>query len=131
VWIISNQQLLKWMQNPTKISDLNNFDGLKCSSPAVDASMKVCNGVPQNEAGLVQECSFSDFPFYTCYGCPSVEPSPSNPNPPQASGQTRFRLPSNCSTPFWDPVAGHCICNSTTCAFNDNSRPIGVCFPPS
>lgn len=28
--------------------------------------MKICNGIPQNEAGLVQLCPFNDFPFYTC-----------------------------------------------------------------
>jgi hypothetical protein len=113
------------MQNPTPISGLNNFDGLKCATPAV--SDKICNGMPDNEAGLVQECAFADFPFYTCYGCPSVEPSPANPNPPQAAGgQQRHRLPQNCSTPFWDPVNGKCVCTSDTCAFTDNSRPIGV-----
>lgn len=31
----------------------------------------------------------------------------------------------NCSTPFWDPIKGECICNSATCAFTDQSRPIG------
>ena len=32
---------------------------------------------------------------------------------------------SNCSTPFWDPIKGECICTSSTCAFTDTSRPIG------
>lgn len=36
-------------------------------------------------------------------------------------------VPSNCSTPFWDPIGNKCICNSTTCSFSDDSRPIGVC----
>ena len=34
-------------------------------------------------------------------------------------------VPSNCSTPFWDPIKGECICTSSTCAFTDTSRPIG------
>ena len=83
------------------------------------------------------------------YGCPEVLPTPDNPNPSQQvpDGQSaRFRreclvhkiiiqvpctkfaslVPTNCSTPFWDPVQGQCICTSSTCAFVDSSRPIGV-----
>ncbi|KAH7911595.1 hypothetical protein BJ138DRAFT_1150251 [Hygrophoropsis aurantiaca] len=128
VWIVSNEQLLAWVQNPVPVSQLDSVDALKCPTPQVDPSKKICNGMPQNEAGLVQECAFADFPFYTCYGCPQVEVTPSNPNPPQqvVSGQqARYRLPSNCSTPFWDPIAGNCLCTSSSCAFTDNSRPIG------
>ena len=74
---------------------------------------------------------------------------PGNPNPPQQvpdGSQARFRrkhnnpnifyvlglirillvVPANCSTPFWDPIAGKCICTASTCAFTDNSRPVGV-----
>lgn len=93
VWIVSSEQLLAWVQNPTPISNLNDFGPLKCSTPAVDPSMKICNGIPQNEAGLVELCPFSDFPFYTCYGCPSDPPTPSNPSPAQssASAAPRFR----------------------------------------
>jgi hypothetical protein len=35
-------------------------------------------------------------------------------------------VPANCSTPFWDPIEGKCLCTSDSCAFNDDSRPIGV-----
>ncbi|KAF9567743.1 hypothetical protein CPC08DRAFT_680400 [Agrocybe pediades] len=127
VWIVSNEQLLEWVKNPVPVSQLNDFVPLKCSSPNVDASMKICNGVPQNENGLLSHCAFSDFPFYTCYGCPSEQPSPANPNPPQAtsSAPARHRLPTNCSTPFWDPIDGKCVCNSDSCKFTDLSRPIG------
>jgi len=124
VWIVSSEQLLAWVQHPTKISDLNNFDALKCSSPQVND--KICNGMPQNEQGLLSHCAFNDFPWFTCYGCPQDQPSPADPNPPQVTDQpARFRLPANCSTPFWDPIAGKCTCTSDSCAFVDNSRPIG------
>jgi hypothetical protein len=126
VWIVSNEQLLDWVRNPTPISELDSFAPFKCSTPQVDA--KICNGMPENENGLLSHCDFPDFPFYTCYGCPEVEPTVDNPNPPQQvpDGQSaRFRLPANCSTPFWDPIKGECICTSDTCAFTDNSRPIG------
>ncbi|KAI0079550.1 hypothetical protein K474DRAFT_1733626 [Panus rudis PR-1116 ss-1] len=128
VWIVSNEQLLGWVQNPKPVSQLDQVDSLKCSTPQVDSSKKICNGIPQNEQGLLNHCAFSDFPFYTCYGCPSEPPTPSNPNPSQqvADGdKPRYRLPSNCSTPFWDPIAGECICTASSCAFADNSRPIG------
>lgn len=126
VWIVSNEQLLDWVRHPVPVSQLDQVASLKCSTPQVND--KICNGMPQNEQGLLSHCAFSDFPFYTCYGCPEVQPSVDNPNPPQqvADGQSaRFRLPANCSTPFWDPVKGQCICTSDTCAFVDNSRPIG------
>lgn len=128
VWIVSNEQLLAWVRNPVPVSQLDQFAPLKCSSPQVDPSTQICNGIPQNENGLLSHCAFSDFPFYTCYGCPEIQPSPDNPNPPQQvpdGQQARFRLPANCSTPFWDPIKGQCICTSDTCSFVDNSRPIG------
>ena len=48
------------------LSQLNDFAPLKCSTPAVDSSLKICNGIPQNEAGLLDHCAFNDFPYYTC-----------------------------------------------------------------
>lgn len=66
VWIVSNEQLLAWVQNPVPVSQLGNVDALKCSTPQVDTSKQICNGIPQNEKGLLDLCDFSDFPFYTC-----------------------------------------------------------------
>ncbi|KAE9397435.1 hypothetical protein BT96DRAFT_957907 [Gymnopus androsaceus JB14] len=128
VWIVSTQQLLEWVRNPEPIANLDNSAALKCSTPQVDSSTKICNGIPQNEAGLLDHCAFADFPFYTCYGCPVETPTPGNPNPAQSvpsGGQARFRLPANCSTPFWDPIQGSCLCQESSCEFNDVSRPIG------
>ena len=75
MWIVSNEQLLAWVQNPVPISQLDQVDALKCKTPTVDASQKICNGIPQNEAGLLSHCAFSDFPFYTCV-CPVFVPPP-------------------------------------------------------
>jgi hypothetical protein len=175
VWIVSNEQLLDWVQHPVPVSQLASVNSLKCTSPQVDASKKICNGIPQNENGLLSSCPFSDFPFFTCVRilvpfvwicgrmvlmrvfmrysmdvrrrrlhratqillnkCPVV-------NRPASAVRERFGsslvyfilrfllhpVPVNCSTPFWDPIAGSCICTSNTCAFADNSRPIGVNF---
>ncbi|KAJ7696783.1 hypothetical protein B0H17DRAFT_1197889 [Mycena rosella] len=30
------------------------------------------------------------------------------------------------SLPFWNPIAGKCLCMSSTCVFTDDSRPIGT-----
>ncbi|KAH9064067.1 hypothetical protein EDB87DRAFT_1777005 [Lactarius vividus] len=126
VWIVSTEQLLAWVQNPVPVSQLDSVAALKCTTPQVDQA--ICNGIPANEQGLLSHCDFPDFPFFTCYGCPGVTPTPDDPNPTQDSSngqQARFRLPANCSTPFWDPIKGQCICTSSTCQFQDNSRPIG------
>jgi hypothetical protein len=64
VWIISNEQLLAWVRDPVSIANLDSFDALKCSTPAVTA--KICDGIPENEAGLLSRCPFPDFPFFTC-----------------------------------------------------------------
>lgn len=42
VWIVSNAQLLSYVQNPVPISNLNSVTALGCSSPSV--SDKICNG---------------------------------------------------------------------------------------
>ncbi|CAH7686651.1 family 4 carbohydrate esterase [Phakopsora pachyrhizi] len=130
VWIISNAQLLSWTKNPVPLSNLNSVSALGCSVPSV--SEKICNGMVPNQLGLLQNCPFTDFPFTTCYGCPATPPSPSNPLPTQAapsgSGankQLRHRLPANCSTPFWDPIGNRCLCTSSSCQFQDETRPIG------
>lgn len=127
VWIVSTEQLLAWTRNPKKISELDQSDALKCATPNVDASKQICNGIPQNEAGLLNHCTFNDFPWYTCYGCPVQQPTPSNPVPDQdtSNGQVRYHLPANCSTAFWDPIGNTCICSSSDCQFTDNSRAIG------
>ncbi|KAG9121226.1 hypothetical protein FRC07_002908 [Ceratobasidium sp. 392] len=126
VWIVSSEQLLAWVRNPVPASQLNTLKEFQCSVPQV--SDKICNGMPNNEQGLLSHCTFNDFPFYTCYGCPQQTPTPGNPNPPQQSvdGQPlRARLPANCSTPFWDPIGAKCLCTDSQCQFTDQSRPIG------
>jgi hypothetical protein len=66
VWIVSNEQLLDWVRHPVPNSQLGTVASLKCNTPQVDASEKVCNGIPQNQNGLLSRCDFKDFPFYTC-----------------------------------------------------------------
>ncbi|KAK7051541.1 hypothetical protein VNI00_004519 [Paramarasmius palmivorus] len=83
VWIVSSEQLLAYAQNPVPLSQLESFEPLKCSTPSVNPSLNICNGVPANEEGTLAHCAFSESPFYTCYGCPVTLPTVENPNPPQ------------------------------------------------
>jgi hypothetical protein len=117
VWIVSSGQLLDWVRDPKPVSQLDQVASLKCSTTQVDSNQKICNGMPQGEAGLLAHCAFSDFPFFTCvccppfiffggisalmvrhnvvqYGCPVQPPTPSNPDPAQQTRngqQVRFR----------------------------------------
>lgn len=128
VWIVSNAQLLDWVRHPVPVSQLDQVTSLKCLTPQVDPLAKICNGIPQNEAGLTIRCPFNDSPFNTCYGCPTSYPSPAVPDPPQdnSTGQAlRYRISVNCTTPFWDPVQGKCLCTAPNCTYVDNSKPIG------
>ena len=61
VWIVTNQQLLAWMKNPVPVSQLDSVQALKCPAPNIPASNHICNGITQNEVGLLQSCSFADF----------------------------------------------------------------------
>lgn len=131
VWIVTNKQLLAWMQNPVPASQLNTLDAFKCQTPSVTA--KICNGMPQND-NLLEHCisdtagdTLNNAPFYTCYGCPVTTPSPQQPIPPQKNrdGSIRTRIGANCDTAWWDPIAGKCLCNDSSCAFADGTRPIG------
>ena len=131
VWIVSNKQLLAWMQNPVPASQLNTLDAFKCQTANVNDH--ICNGMAKN-ADLLQHCisdtagdPLNNTPFYTCYGCPETTPSPQNPNPPQKNrdGSVRTRINANCDTPWWDPVAGKCLCSGNSCQFTDATRSIG------
>lgn len=66
VWIVSNAQLLDWVRHPVPVSQLDQVASLKCLTPQVDPSTQICNGIPQNEAGLTVRCPFNDSPFNTC-----------------------------------------------------------------
>lgn len=133
VWIVSNEQLLAWMQNPVPASQLNTLPEFKCSTPNL-GNQRICNGMPANQDGLLEHCisdtrgdALNDSPFYTCYGCPVTTPSPQQPNPPQKNndGTNRTRIGPNCDTAWWDPIAGKCLCSSSSCQFTDATRPIG------
>ncbi|TFK24271.1 hypothetical protein FA15DRAFT_669712 [Coprinopsis marcescibilis] len=126
VWIVSNEQLLDWVRNPVPASQVGSIPSFQCRPTRPDPAVPICNGVPSNQGGLLARCPFSEFPFFTCYGCPSTKPTPQNPNPAQPDDQEiRYRLPDDCAAAFWDPIGGVCTCTSDSCAFSDVERSIG------
>lgn len=54
VWMVSNKQLLAWMQNPVPASQLNTLDEFKCQTPNPGAN--ICSGIPDLENGLLEKC---------------------------------------------------------------------------
>ncbi|OAQ24568.1 hypothetical protein K457DRAFT_81884 [Linnemannia elongata AG-77] len=126
VWFVTNQQLLEWMKNPVPASELANQPYMKCQQPAV--GKEICNGLDDSKAGsidkdLLQMCNFATGSWSTCYGCPTANPSVTDPVPARAvaAGQTGYRapVPATCAMEWWDPVAAQCLCNNSNCTFND------------
>lgn len=49
------------MRNPVTIPNIANQTWAQCQAPAVPATTKVCNGIEQNENGLLLTCPFADY----------------------------------------------------------------------
>lgn len=91
VWLVSNQQMMGWLRDPKRNSEISQSESLGCKVPDVPADEKICNGIPQNmvrslsssyrfyirgdmligspsrrvQAGLLNRCPFEDFPWQT------------------------------------------------------------------
>ncbi|KAK7012642.1 family 4 carbohydrate esterase [Favolaschia claudopus] len=106
MWIgVSNEQLLAWVKDPVPVSQL----GLEMYTPLklTRRQRYALNGISNNlnENGLPPHCTFPGFSFSTCYGCPEVEPTLSNPNPAQtANNHASDYLPTVRPSAFWDPI---------------------------
>lgn len=131
VWFVTNQQLLQWMKNPVKASELKNQDYLKCQQPVIDK--EICNGLDDNSNNQVDEdltnnCNFGTTTFKTCFNCPSTAPTLSTPVPPSSAKNGtngyRYPLPDNCDTEWWDPIGNQCLCTSSTCQYKDTAVPV-------
>jgi hypothetical protein len=53
VWFVTNQQLLQWMKNPVKSSDLGAQDYMQCKQPVIPK--EICNGLDDNHNGQIDE----------------------------------------------------------------------------
>ncbi|KAI9493025.1 hypothetical protein BDB00DRAFT_764357 [Zychaea mexicana] len=131
VWFVTNQQLLQWMKNPVKASELKNQSFLKCQQPVI--AKEICNGLDDNGNGQIDEelttvCNFGTTTFKTCFNCPSTAPTLDNPTPdPSVQNGTagyRYPLPDNCDTQWWDPIGNSCLCTSSDCQYKDTAVPV-------
>lgn len=133
VWFVTNDQLLQWMQNPVPASQLSSQPYMQCTVPNI--GKEICNGLENISTAsnvvsgpLLNSCNFNTASWSTCYNCPSTEPTLQEPTPKNAVADTdpKFRhpAPSNCDSLWWDPIAGQCLCTTTSCAYNDTSVPV-------
>ncbi|KAI9021455.1 hypothetical protein CLU79DRAFT_753375 [Phycomyces nitens] len=131
VWIVTNQQLLQWMKNPVKASELGKQDYMKCQQPVI--AKEICNGLDDDnnhviDENLLNNCNFGTTTFKTCFNCPSTAPTLESPAPVSSSqnGTEGFRypLPLDCDTKWWDPIANLCLCTSTECQYKDTAVPV-------
>jgi hypothetical protein len=121
------------MQNPVPASQLSSQPYMQCTVPNI--GKEICNGLENISTAsnvvsgpLLNSCNFNTASWSTCYNCPSTEPTLQEPTPKNAVADTdpKFRhpAPSNCDSLWWDPIAGQCLCTTTSCAYNDTSVPV-------
>lgn len=53
VWFVTNQQLIQWMKNPVKISELGAQDYMRCEQPVI--SKEICNGLDDDNNSMVDD----------------------------------------------------------------------------
>ncbi|KAI8979711.1 hypothetical protein BDF20DRAFT_871225 [Mycotypha africana] len=130
VWFVTNQQLLEYMKNPVKASELGNQTYMQCKQPVI--SKEICNGLDDDHNGtiddnLVQSCNFGNSSTKTCFNCPSTAPTLDNPTPASSvqNGTTGYRypIPDTCDTTWWDPVGNTCLCTSADCQLTSIATP--------
>ncbi|KAI8913301.1 hypothetical protein EDD86DRAFT_262198, partial [Gorgonomyces haynaldii] len=119
VWMVTHQQLIKYMQNPVPASQLGSQSYMQCTKPVAPPT-NICNGLSNTGVDLCSNLARGT--FQSCYGCPGEYPSLANPAPPSQ----KCSVPTNCDTLFWNPATCTCLCTSTSCAYNDTARPINL-----
>lgn len=53
VWFVTNQQLLQWMKNPVKSSELGAQDYMQCKQPVIPK--EICNGLDDDHNGIIDD----------------------------------------------------------------------------
>ncbi|KAI9365104.1 hypothetical protein BD770DRAFT_119398 [Pilaira anomala] len=130
VWFVTNQQLLQWVKNPVKASELGAQDYMQCKQPVI--AKEICNGLDDDhngvvDDGLVNSCNFGTTSMKTCFNCPATAPQLSTPVPASAvqSGAPNYRFPlgDGCDTTWWDPVGNTCLCTTSDCQVKSMAVP--------
>lgn len=113
VYWVTNQQLLKWMQNPTDIAASKTNPALGCATAPVNSN--VCDGVSQ----IGDQCVWTDanvysgyYAFNTCFGCPERPPNVTDqgPVPKQTKPNICFVPDQGCDDPkIWNPQTCGCV----------------------
>ncbi|KAG2200221.1 hypothetical protein INT47_009859, partial [Mucor saturninus] len=131
VWFVTNQQLLQWMKNPVKASELGKQDYMRCEQPVI--AKEICNGLDDDgnqnvDEGLMNSCNFGTTTFNTCFNCPNTAPTLSMPTPAtgaqNGSAAFRYPIPNNCDTKWWDPIGNACLCTTNDCLYKDTAVPV-------
>ncbi|OUM66285.1 hypothetical protein PIROE2DRAFT_59468 [Piromyces sp. E2] len=115
VYFVTYSQLVEYMRNPVKASDLTGHPAISCSkfSTYPINSNEICDGIDNDgtgyiDEGLVESCGIGNTYFSTCFGCPTSEPSIDNPTP--SRNGNRITIPfKGCSEGTWDPLTSSCV----------------------
>ena len=80
VWLVTNHQLIQWMKDPHKVSDMDNFEPVQYSSPYFGEA-EIADGVDNDgngniDEGFVNYCSYPGSSFNTNAACPFEYPIP-------------------------------------------------------
>jgi len=119
VYFITYSQLIEYMKNPVKASELGGHPAINCSkfnTYKVKNDVEICDGIDNTgngmiDDGLVEQCGIGNTYFSTCFGCPTSEPSIDNPTP--ARNGNRVTIPSQgCAEGTWDPLTSSCVSTS-------------------
>jgi hypothetical protein len=117
VWFVTNQQLLQYMKNPVKASELGKQDYMQCKQPVIPK--EICNGLDDDHNGTIDDglinryvcvcvclsdtfelisvfllyysCNFGTTSMKTCFNCPTPASSAQN-----GSAGYRYPIPDNC-----------------------------------
>ncbi|KAI9483077.1 MAG: hypothetical protein EXX96DRAFT_556744 [Benjaminiella poitrasii] len=130
VWFVTNQQLLEYMKNPVKASELGSQAYMQCKQPVIPK--EICNGLDDDHNGaiddnLVNSCNFGNTSTKTCFNCPSTAPTLDNPTPASSiqNGTAGYRYPisDTCDTTWWDPIGNTCLCTTSDCQLKSIAVP--------
>jgi len=115
VYFVTYSQLIEYMKNPVKASDLQDHPAISCKKMTtypVNSDTEICDGIDNNgdgniDEGVVENCNFNTASFSTCFGCPATEPTIENPVPSR-NGDRNIIPSEGCKEGTWNPVTNEC-----------------------